>query len=124
MEKKDGFHLALIVPEVAQKRKLTVSVESVWYDIKNILLKVLNYFTFLIKEFGPDETPVSESEFTLPLLSRSRRSLELNNTKVMTKLNQQQLEQIISELNRTLSGTYLFKYLVLKFNNIIVYREF
>ncbi|EFA06592.2 A disintegrin and metalloproteinase with thrombospondin motifs adt-1 isoform X2 [Tribolium castaneum] len=55
-------------------------------------------------EFGSDKTPLSESEFTLPLLSRSRRSLELNSTRVMAKLNQRQLEQIIKELNRTLSG--------------------
>ncbi|XP_044263790.1 A disintegrin and metalloproteinase with thrombospondin motifs adt-1-like [Tribolium madens] len=55
-------------------------------------------------EFGPDDTPMSESEFTLPLLSRNRRSLELNSTRVMAKLNQHQLEQIISELNRTLTG--------------------
>ncbi|RZB54415.1 A disintegrin and metalloproteinase with thrombospondin motifs 7-like [Asbolus verrucosus] len=57
-------------------------------------------------EFGSDDTPVSESEFTLPLLSRNKRSLHNNNTKIITKLNQQQLEQIIHELNRTLSGNF------------------
>ncbi|KAJ3648726.1 hypothetical protein Zmor_020505 [Zophobas morio] len=57
-------------------------------------------------EFGADDTPVSESEFTLPLLSRNRRSLQFNNTRITAKLDQKQLEQIIYELNRTLSGNF------------------
>ncbi|XP_018565898.1 A disintegrin and metalloproteinase with thrombospondin motifs adt-1-like [Anoplophora glabripennis] len=57
-------------------------------------------------EFGSDDTPLSESEFTLPLLSRSRRSLENNNaTKITAKLDEKQLEEIISELNKTLLGS-------------------
>ncbi|KAJ8924447.1 hypothetical protein NQ315_007244 [Exocentrus adspersus] len=57
-------------------------------------------------EFGPDDTPLSESEFTLPLLSRSRRSLEnINGTTVTAKLDEEELEQIVQGLNQTLSGT-------------------
>ncbi|XP_023022167.2 ADAMTS metallopeptidase stall isoform X1 [Leptinotarsa decemlineata] len=64
-------------------------------------------------EFGGDDTPLSESEFTLPLLSRSRRSLYNNGSiRIMTKLNQMELEDIISGLHRTLSGnpSYPVKY--------------
>ncbi|KAJ8963106.1 hypothetical protein NQ318_018571 [Aromia moschata] len=47
-------------------------------------------------EFGSDDTPLSESEFTLPLLSRPKRSLYNNSsTKVTAKLDQKQLDEII-----------------------------
>lgn len=59
-----------------------------------------------MKEFGPDDTPLSENEFTLPLLSRSKRSLESNATRVIATLQQQDLDLLISQLNLTLSGNY------------------
>ncbi|XP_050512535.1 A disintegrin and metalloproteinase with thrombospondin motifs adt-1-like [Diabrotica virgifera virgifera] len=57
-------------------------------------------------EFGTDDTPVSESEFTLALLSRAKRSLYDNNnsTKITMKLNQMELDNIIKDLHRTLAG--------------------
>ncbi|XP_030752678.1 A disintegrin and metalloproteinase with thrombospondin motifs adt-1 isoform X2 [Sitophilus oryzae] len=54
--------------------------------------------------FGSDDTPLSESEFTLPLLSRNKRSLEKNKTKVTVKLNQEELDAIVERFNKTLSG--------------------
>ncbi|CAH1169956.1 unnamed protein product, partial [Phaedon cochleariae] len=57
-------------------------------------------------EFGPDDTPLSESEFTLPLLSRSRRSVYSNGTRILAKLNQMELDNIIRDFHRTLSGNY------------------
>lgn len=58
------------------------------------------------QEFGQDNTPLSESEFTLPLLSRIRRSLHNNSTKVTAVLQQQDLDEIVSKLNATILGTY------------------
>ncbi|XP_076268234.1 A disintegrin and metalloproteinase with thrombospondin motifs adt-1-like isoform X2 [Rhynchophorus ferrugineus] len=55
--------------------------------------------------FGADDTPLSESEFTLPLLSRNKRSLEKDNIKVTVKLNQSELDDIIEKFNKTLSGS-------------------
>ncbi|CAG9762316.1 unnamed protein product [Ceutorhynchus assimilis] len=54
--------------------------------------------------FGTDDTPLSESEFTLPLLSRNKRSLEKNSNKVTVKLKQEELDAIVEKFNRTLSG--------------------
>ncbi|KAL1512738.1 hypothetical protein ABEB36_002278 [Hypothenemus hampei] len=54
--------------------------------------------------FGSDDTPLSESEFTLPLLSRNKRSLEKNGTKVTIKLKQEELDAIVDSFNKTLSG--------------------
>ncbi|KAF2894409.1 hypothetical protein ILUMI_11760 [Ignelater luminosus] len=59
-------------------------------------------------EFGSDDTPVSESEFTLPLLSRTRRSLHNNRKKVTAVLGESELEDIIQRLNRTLSGNFSY----------------
>ncbi|PNF35840.1 hypothetical protein B7P43_G09399 [Cryptotermes secundus] len=50
-------------------------------------------------EFGSDDTPLHESEYTLPLLSRMKRSLINNSTKVQTRLDQTMLNNIISRLN-------------------------
>ncbi|VEN43849.1 unnamed protein product [Callosobruchus maculatus] len=56
-------------------------------------------------EFGSDDTPLSESEFTLPLLSRTKRSLQSNKTvRIRAKLNQMVLDDIVAGLNRTLAG--------------------
>ncbi|CAH0552165.1 unnamed protein product [Brassicogethes aeneus] len=57
-------------------------------------------------EFGSDDTPLSESEFTLPLLSRSRRSLQNNSTRITATLNQKQLDEIIDGFNRTVLGNF------------------
>ncbi|XP_056633352.1 A disintegrin and metalloproteinase with thrombospondin motifs adt-1-like isoform X1 [Diorhabda sublineata] len=58
-------------------------------------------------EFGTDDTPLSESEFTLALLSRPKRSLYNNtSTKISMKLNQTQLDDIIKDLHRILSGNF------------------
>lgn len=58
-------------------------------------------------EFGEDDTPLSQSEFTLALLSRSKRSLYNNSsTRIMMKLNQMELDSIIKDLHRTLSGNF------------------
>ncbi|KAB0803859.1 hypothetical protein PPYR_00829 [Photinus pyralis] len=57
-------------------------------------------------KFGPDDTPLSESEFTLPLLSRTKRSLHNNGTKVTAILDDTTLEDIIRSFNRTLTGDY------------------
>ncbi|XP_050295630.1 A disintegrin and metalloproteinase with thrombospondin motifs adt-1-like [Anthonomus grandis grandis] len=54
--------------------------------------------------FGSDDTPLSESEFTLPLLSRNKRSLKKNGTKVIVKLKQEELDDIVDKFNKTLSG--------------------
>lgn len=62
-----------------------------------------------LQEFGPDDTPLSENEFTLPLLSRTRRSLENNSTRVIATLPQQDLEKLVSRLNLTLSGTHFYE---------------
>lgn len=56
------------------------------------------------QEFGSDDTPVSESEFTLPLVSRVRRSLAYNSTKVTVVLLEKDLEDIVLKLNQTLLG--------------------
>ncbi|XP_045481420.1 A disintegrin and metalloproteinase with thrombospondin motifs adt-1-like isoform X2 [Harmonia axyridis] len=56
-------------------------------------------------EFGSDGTPLSENEFTLPLLSRTKRSLYKNsNTRIIVKLDQKELDNIVHDLNRTISG--------------------
>lgn len=60
--------------------------------------------SYEFQEFGPDDTPLSESEFTLPLLSRTKRSLQNNSTKITATLQQQDLDLLISQLNQTLSG--------------------
>ncbi|KAH1007972.1 hypothetical protein HUJ04_005135 [Dendroctonus ponderosae] len=54
--------------------------------------------------FGSDDTPLSESEFTLPLLSRNKRSLDRNSTKVTVKLKQEELDAIVERFNKTLAG--------------------
>ncbi|XP_017776804.1 PREDICTED: A disintegrin and metalloproteinase with thrombospondin motifs 18-like [Nicrophorus vespilloides] len=55
-------------------------------------------------EFGVDDTPVSQSEFTLPLLSRTKRSLHRNSTRVTATLHQEDLDEIIDKLNQTIMG--------------------
>lgn len=77
-------------------------IESVWK---------INIF-FYVQGFGTDETPLSESEFTLPLLSRNKRSLEKNSTKVTVKLKQEELDAIVDRFNRTLSGNNFKKLLI------------
>lgn len=77
----------------------------------------------ILQEFGQDNTPLSESEFALPLLSRSRRSLENNSTKVTAILQQRELDEIVSKLNATIlgkciSGVKLFFDNELKKNNV------
>ncbi|KAJ9585414.1 hypothetical protein L9F63_002797, partial [Diploptera punctata] len=53
-------------------------------------------------EFGSDDTPLHESEYTLPLLGRLKRSLEYNSTtRIKTVLDQTMLSQFISTLNTT-----------------------
>ncbi|KAJ4448313.1 hypothetical protein ANN_10328 [Periplaneta americana] len=53
-------------------------------------------------EFGSDDTPVHESEYTLPLIGRLKRSLVYNSTTmVRTTLDQTTLDHIISKLNST-----------------------
>nr|XP_022913950.1 A disintegrin and metalloproteinase with thrombospondin motifs adt-1-like isoform X2 [Onthophagus taurus] len=55
-------------------------------------------------EFGSDDTPLSQTEFTLPLLSRNKRSLSGNSTKITARLEPHVLEAIIHQLNKTLLG--------------------
>ncbi|KAK9696181.1 Reprolysin family propeptide [Popillia japonica] len=55
-------------------------------------------------EFGTDDTPLSQTEFTLPLLSRNKRSLHNNSTRITATLHQQELDEIINRLNATISG--------------------
>lgn len=55
----------------------------------------------LLQEFGSDDTPLQESEYTLPLIGRLKRSLINNSTKVKTILDQTMLDSIISRLNFT-----------------------
>ncbi|XP_060519373.1 A disintegrin and metalloproteinase with thrombospondin motifs adt-1 isoform X2 [Cylas formicarius] len=70
--------------------------------------------------FGSDDTPLSESEFTLPLLSRSRRSLQRGTgNKIIIKLNQEQLDEIIDNLNRTILGYTPRKIFEVDLNNPI-----
>ncbi|XP_049778621.1 A disintegrin and metalloproteinase with thrombospondin motifs adt-1-like [Schistocerca cancellata] len=54
-------------------------------------------------DFGPDDIPLPEFEYTLPLLSRSKRSSTQNSFKVKSILDHATLKQIISTLN--FSGT-------------------
>ncbi|KAK4884284.1 hypothetical protein RN001_000555 [Aquatica leii] len=56
-------------------------------------------------KFGADDTPLSESEFTLPLLSRTRRSLHNNGTKVTAILDDTELDDIIRRFNKTIFGS-------------------
>ncbi|KAF5283864.1 hypothetical protein FQA39_LY04684 [Lamprigera yunnana] len=53
-------------------------------------------------KFGSDDTPLSESEFTLPLLSRAKRSLYKNGTKVTVILEDRELEDIIRMFNKSI----------------------
>ncbi|XP_066257104.1 A disintegrin and metalloproteinase with thrombospondin motifs adt-1-like [Euwallacea similis] len=71
--------------------------------------------------FGSDDTPLSESEFTLPLLSRNRRSLKKEHTRVTVSLKQDELDAIIERLNRTLSGVidHSMKLFDIDYNNPI-----
>ncbi|KAL3286741.1 hypothetical protein HHI36_001234 [Cryptolaemus montrouzieri] len=56
-------------------------------------------------EFGLDGTPLTENEFTLPLISRTKRSLyPETNMKIVVKLNQTELDDIVVTLNRSISG--------------------
>ncbi|XP_065167157.1 LOW QUALITY PROTEIN: A disintegrin and metalloproteinase with thrombospondin motifs adt-1-like [Atheta coriaria] len=55
-------------------------------------------------EFGNDDTPESQSEFTLPLLSRNKRSLYKNATKVTATLFQTELDDLVEKLNKTILG--------------------
>ncbi|KAM3960344.1 LOW QUALITY PROTEIN: ADAMTS metallopeptidase stall [Aphomia sociella] len=68
-------------------------------------------------EFGPDNTPLSEMVFTLPLLSRNstiskvtrrssrhRRSLHRDRITVKATLEQRHLEELIARLNLTHNG--------------------
>ncbi|XP_068083520.1 A disintegrin and metalloproteinase with thrombospondin motifs adt-1 [Anabrus simplex] len=55
-------------------------------------------------EFGSDDTPLSELEYSLPLLNRAKRTLVHNSTRVLAVLDQQTLDQIISKLNLTGHG--------------------
>lgn len=49
--------------------------------------------------------PSSQSEFTLPLKGRRmRRSLETNVTKIIARLRQKELDDIINKLNKTITG--------------------
>ncbi|CAG9856832.1 unnamed protein product [Phyllotreta striolata] len=58
-------------------------------------------------EFGEDDTPLSQSEFTLALLSRAKRSLfNDGSAKIRMELNQTELEEIIKDLRRALKGNY------------------
>lgn len=57
------------------------------------------------QEFGQDDTPLSQSEFTLPLLSRTRRFLEHNKTKITAVLLQQELDEIVKKLNQSITGS-------------------
>ncbi|KDR17787.1 A disintegrin and metalloproteinase with thrombospondin motifs 18 [Zootermopsis nevadensis] len=53
-------------------------------------------------DFGSDDTPLHESEYTLPLIGRLKRSLMNNSTtKVKTTVDQAVLDRIISSLNFT-----------------------
>lgn len=72
---------------------------------------------FTLQEFGADGTPLSESEFTLPLLSRSRRSMERNGTKVTATLEQHELDRIIAQLNLTYKDMVISDYPANKFDN-------
>lgn len=85
-----------------------------------------NYFHFitytivLLQEFGEDNTPLSESEFTLPLLPRNNKTSALrmrmrnkrsmdkrdNPIRIRVSLDQAHLDDIISTLN--LSGRYIY----------------
>ncbi|KAI4468512.1 adamts a disintegrin and metalloprotease with thrombospondin motifs protease [Holotrichia oblita] len=60
-------------------------------------------------EFGTDDTPLSQTEFTLPLLSRNKRSLHNNSTRITATLQQQELDDIINKLNATISGQQSIK---------------
>lgn len=56
--------------------------------------------------------PLSQSEFTLPLQGRRiRRSLETNVTRIIARLRQKELDDIINKLNRTITGNVYFKLL-------------
>lgn len=74
------------------------------------------------QEFGQDNTPLSESEFTLPLLSRIRRSLHNNSTKVTAVLQQQDLDEIVSKLNATILGIVIYP-LEIRLVDIIFYFQ-
>nr|CAD7401636.1 unnamed protein product [Timema cristinae] len=50
-------------------------------------------------EFGADDTPLYESDHTLPLMSRLKRSMFYNSTRVVSTLDQATLNQIIHNLN-------------------------
>lgn len=77
-------------------------------------MKLIIFF-YKIQEFGPDDTPLSETEFTLPLLSRMNKTTSLrsmvrikrnieNRIIIKAKLDEKDLENIISTLN--FSGIY------------------
>jgi hypothetical protein len=55
----------------------------------------------MLQDFGSDDTPLHESEYTLPLIGRLKRSLINNSTKVHARLDQTMLNNIISQLNFT-----------------------
>nr|CAD7419659.1 unnamed protein product [Timema poppensis] len=50
-------------------------------------------------EFGADDTPLYETDHTLPLMSRLKRSMFYNSTRVISTLDQATLNQIIRNLN-------------------------
>nr|CAD7577313.1 unnamed protein product [Timema californicum] len=53
----------------------------------------------LSQEFGADDTPLYETDHTLPLMSRLKRSMFYNSTRVISTLDQATLNQIIHNLN-------------------------
>lgn len=55
-------------------------------------------------EFGSDGTPLSENEFTLPLLSRNKRSVNIMSPKIKVKLQQTDLDEIVKSFNKTILG--------------------